>query len=121
MRRIGVAALTTESATPRASRSAANSTSPEMASSSTFQSGNSQSTPEGWLRYAGSVTRTRPQLTHDQATRNRSSSRISNLSASPQVGQARGSGACAFIPSAYGGTAQYRADFTSTAAASLLQ
>lgn len=42
--------------------------------------------------HVGSVTRTSPQLRHDHATRNASSSRISNRSGSPHVGQTHGAG-----------------------------
>jgi alcohol dehydrogenase class IV len=52
--------------------------------------------------HTGSVARTRPHSTHDHTTRNRSSSRISNVRASPQVGQTRGSTARALIHPPYG-------------------
>lgn len=45
--------------------------------------------------------RMRPQVTHDQATRNFSSSRISNTSGSPQVGQVRRSAGRALMRPAY--------------------
>lgn len=47
------------------------------------------------------MARIRPHSTHDHTTRNRSSSRISNVRASPQVGQTRGSTALALMSSAY--------------------
>lgn len=44
-------------------------------------------------RHIGSVVRMSPQFTHDHATRNLRSSRISNVRGSPQVGHVRGSAA----------------------------
>lgn len=59
-----------------------------------------------WVRIApgqmGSVVRMRPHVTHDHATRNRSSSRISKTSGSPHVGHSSGCGAGTDMPSAYG-------------------
>lgn len=49
----------------------------------------------------GSVARTTPHSTHDHTTKKRSSSRISNVSAPPQVGQTRGSGTRGLTLSAY--------------------